>query len=79
MRRTYQEKIRKVNCMANDLEALYHQAALKLGMSDSVMFVLYMIYDKGDHCLLHDICNESGISKQTNRLFHWDCSGDRIP
>lgn len=59
------DKVHRVNCLSNDLDALYHQAALKLGISDSVMFVLYMLHDKGDKCLLYDICNESGISKQT--------------
>lgn len=59
------DKVHKVNCLSNDLDALYHQAALKFGISDSVMFVLYMLHDKGDKCLLYDICNESGISRQT--------------
>lgn len=61
----YQDKIQRVNCLTNDLNALYHQAALKFGVSDSVLFVLYMIYCKGDNCLLYDICKEGGISKQT--------------
>lgn len=65
MEKSNHEKIHKVNCLSNDLEAVYHQAALKFGMSDSVMFILYMIYYKGDHCLLYDICKETGISKQT--------------
>ena len=65
MKNKYQDQIRRVNCLTNDLNALYHQAALKLGVSDSALFVLYMIYDKGDNCLLYDICKESGISKQT--------------
>lgn len=51
--------------MTNDMDMLYHQVARKLCVSDSVLCVLYMIYDKGDGCLLYDICNESGISKQT--------------
>lgn len=65
MHKDYPEKVHKVNCLTNDLDALYHQAARKLGVADSVMIVAYMIYEKGDGCLLHDICNESGISKQT--------------
>lgn len=65
MIKDYYDKVHKVNCLSNDLDGIYHQAALKLGLSDSVMFVLYMIYDKGDNCLLYEICNASGISKQT--------------
>ena len=65
MNKNHRDKIHKVNCLTNDLNSLYHQVALKFGMSDSAMFVLYMAYDKGGNCLLYDICNESGISKQT--------------
>lgn len=59
------DKVQRINCLANDLDLIYHQAARKFGVSDSVLCVLYMIYEKGDGCLLYDICNESGISKQT--------------
>ena len=65
MKKSYSDKIQRVNCLSNDLDMLYHQAARKLSVSDSVLCVLYMIYEKGDGCLLYDICNESGISKQT--------------
>lgn len=60
-----QEKVQKINCLSNDMNALYHLAARKLGVSDSALCVLYLIYEKGDHCRLYDICAESGISKQT--------------
>lgn len=59
------DKIHKINCMATELDALYHQAAVKLGMSDSVMCILYTIYDNGESCLLSEIYKQSGISKQT--------------
>lgn len=59
------DKIHKINYLATELDALYHRAALKLGMSDSVMCILYTIYDNGDSCLLSEIYKQSGISKQT--------------
>lgn len=59
------ENLHKLNCMINDTNAIYHQAALKLGLSDSAMFVLYMLVYKGGSCLLNDICKELGTSKQT--------------
>lgn len=59
------DPLKRINCLANELDLLYHQAARKLGVSDSVLCILYMIHEKGDGCLLCDICNESGISKQT--------------
>lgn len=59
------DRIHQVNCLTNDLDALYHQVALKLGIPDSVMIVLYTIHDKGEGCRLFDICTTSGLSKQT--------------
>lgn len=59
------DQLKHINCLANELDLLYHQAARKLGVSDSVLCILYMIHEKGDGCLLRDICNESSISKQT--------------
>lgn len=61
----YSSRVQKINCLSNDLDRLYHKAARKLGVSDSIMCVMYIIYMHGDGCLLHNICEESGISKQT--------------
>ena len=57
--------INKINYLSSEIEALYHQVSLKLGISDSVSVVLYTIYDAGESCLLSDIYKKSGISKQT--------------
>ena len=59
------EHIHKINNFITVLNALYHRAAVKLGISDSVFVVLYEIFDEGDECLLTDIYKKSGISKQT--------------
>lgn len=59
------EQIHRVNYLVAELDALYHQAALKIGMADSAMRVLYTIYDNGESCMLSDICKQSCISKQT--------------
>ena len=48
-----------------EMESFYHQASLKLGISDSVSIVLYTLYDAGTDCLLSDIYKKTGISKQT--------------
>lgn len=59
------DSICKINCFNEEIESLYHQASVKLGVSDSVSFVLYMIYINKGKCLLYDIYKLSGISKQT--------------
>ncbi len=59
------EYIHKINNFITVLNALYHRASVKLGISDSVFVVLYEIFDEGDECLLTEIYKKSGISKQT--------------
>ena len=61
----YGALIYRTNCRASDLDAIYHQAAQKLGVSDSVMFVLYLVYENNGKCLLKAIQKETNISKQT--------------
>lgn len=59
------EMVHKINHLSNDLDSIYHSAARLLGVNDSILFVLYTLYEKGDGCLLQDVCRESYISKQT--------------
>lgn len=59
------EKLHRINYLGAEMEALYHQVSLKLGISDSAMRSLYTVYDNGGTCLLSDIYKQSGISKQT--------------
>lgn len=65
MNRSHINEIHQINYLVSEMDALYHQASLKLGISDSVSIVLYTIYDVGDGCLLSDVYKKSGISKQT--------------
>ncbi len=58
-------RIHRINYLNAELNALYHQASLKLGLTDSASIVLYTIYDNGEDCLLSDIYKQSGVSKQT--------------
>lgn len=59
------DKIYQINYLTEDIDSIYHQAARTFGMSDSVLFILYMIHVNGEKCPLYDIYNISGISKQT--------------
>lgn len=65
MKRKHINEIHRINYLTTETEALYHQASLKLGVTDSVSIVLYSIFDAGNECLLSDIYKKSGISKQT--------------
>lgn len=57
--------IYRINCSTEDIDSLYHQAAVKLGVSDSVLFILYILYVNQEKCMLSAIYKQSGISKQT--------------
>lgn len=58
------EMMYRINCLAREPDSV-HQATLKMGMSDSVMFMMYIVYQGKGRCLLHDIRKNTGISKQT--------------
>lgn len=57
--------LKRYNHLIGELEATYHEAALKIKLSDSVAKILYTICNVGDSCLLSEICKQTGLSKQT--------------
>ncbi len=59
------KELKRHNYLVSEIEAAYHETAVKLGLSDSSMTVLYTICDNGDSCPLRDIIHNSGSSKQT--------------
>lgn len=58
-------EMKRFNYLLAEIDAAYHEAAQKLGLSDSALLILYTICNTGDACLLNDIVHISGISKQT--------------
>lgn len=59
------EEMKRFNYLTAEIGGAYHEAAVKMGLSDSAMMVLYTICNHGKECLLQDIVQMSGISKQT--------------
>lgn len=59
------KEMRRYNHLLGEMDRVYHEMSLKLGLSDSAMIVLYTICDSGSSCPLRDICRRSGLSKQT--------------
>lgn len=51
--------------LAGEINALYHEAAVKMGISDSVQNILYVICDQGSRCSQSEISRLTGISRQT--------------
>ncbi|HIW75380.1 MULTISPECIES: MarR family winged helix-turn-helix transcriptional regulator [Gordonibacter] len=44
---------------------LYHNVAVRMGLSDSAFDILYALDDLGDGCSQKEVCVASGLSKQT--------------
>lgn len=65
MEKRIQADMERFNYLTSEIDAAYHEAALKLGLSDSAMQILYAVCNHGDPCPLSDICSLSGTSKQT--------------
>lgn len=59
------KEMKRFNYLLGEIDAVYHEMAFKMGLSDSAMKILYAICDEGDCCLLQEICRRSGVSKQT--------------
>lgn len=57
--------MKRFNYLISETNAVYHEAAQKMGLSDSTEQVLYTICNYGESCQIRDICKLSGISKQT--------------
>ena len=58
-------EMKRYNYLVGEMNAVYHDISLHLGLSDSAMIILYTICDNGDSCLLQEISRRSGVSKQT--------------
>lgn len=58
-------EVKRYNYLVSEIEAVYHEAAKRFGMSDSVMMVLYVLSSSEGACLLSALPYLTGISKQT--------------
>ena len=56
---------REYNNLYRRSNELYHQVAVRVGLSDSAFDILYALDDLGDGCLQKDVCAASGMTKQT--------------
>lgn len=54
-----------MNHLLGEINGTYHEAAVRLGLSDSAMTVLYALCGEGGACPLQEIVRQSGMSKQT--------------
>lgn len=57
--------LRKLNYMMSEMGGLYHKAAVKAGVSDSVHSILYVLCAENYRCFQSEIYKQAGISRQT--------------
>ena len=65
MRKNIFEAIRKYNSLTAEMDAIYHKAALKLGLNDSVSEILYVMSYNDGELPIGEICRLSAMSRQT--------------
>lgn len=59
----FNEEIGSFNFLMSKIDVVYHEVALRLGITDSSMLILYALCSNNGECMLGDII--SGASKQT--------------
>ncbi|MDO5377838.1 MAG: MarR family transcriptional regulator [Clostridia bacterium] len=59
------DNLERFNHLYSEIESLYHEAAQRLGLSDSAMQILYAVRTEKRPCSMSDIARLTGISKQT--------------
>ena len=55
------DQLKRFNLLVSEIDVVYHDAALKMGLSDSAFLILYTVCWCGGECLLSDIT--TGASK----------------
>ncbi len=58
-------QLKEFNRIYKEADDMYHNLALRLGMSDSTLDILYTICVMGDGCLQRDVCSLCCTRKQT--------------
>jgi len=65
MKRLTNPDVIRYNNLSSEINALYHELSVKLGLSDSVQNILYVVFETDGKCQQSDIFRETGISRQT--------------
>lgn len=58
-------ELKEINSAISIIDSLYHEAAVKMNMSDSEFNILYTICDRGVGCNQSEVCKMSGLSRST--------------
>lgn len=53
------------NYMVNEIDSVYHDMAVKMGITDSEFLILYVLNENDNYCNQSEIYKNSGISRKT--------------
>ena len=60
-----QEYITEYNQLHKECDAIYHAAAVRLGLSDCAFWILHMLYESGEQCKQSDLSDSAFMPPQT--------------
>jgi DNA-binding MarR family transcriptional regulator len=64
-------ELKEFNSILGKIHSTYHEAALRLGMSDSKRDILYVLCDKGSSCNQSTLYKKTGMMRSTvNSAIH---------
>lgn len=58
-------EFKEFNSIIGKINGIYHEAALKMGISDSERDILYVLCDKGSGCKQSALYKETGMTRST--------------
>lgn len=56
---------KRYNYLSSEISAIYHETAVKLGLSDSALNILYAVCENKGRCPQSEVCRLTGVSRQT--------------
>ena len=59
------KEMKELNYLYREIDRIYHEISIKVGLSDSAFMILYAIAELGDGCLQKDIADIYLFSRQT--------------
>lgn len=61
----YAEGLGELNKKYKEMDAIYHNLALRFGLSDTSFWILYILSETEEAITQYDLCNDWNYSKQT--------------
>ena len=59
------KELTRLNLLTSEINGVFHDTSVRLGLSDSVSLILYTLTTLGGQCQLAELVQMSGTSKQT--------------